>query len=439
MKLLLSAYACAPNRGSEHGSAWNWATGASRLGHQVCVLVCPNHRDAITAAVARDSTLKDIRWVFPEVAGWKLRQGKEPTWERSYNLLWQRAARRAARALHREIGFDVVHHLTWGGLRAPTFLGRLGAPLIIGPVGGGETSPVSLRDRMPAKGRLLEWLRDLSNATIEVNPLVRRGLHDAAVIFARTADSRDVFSPAVRQKTRVMMEIGVAPQQIGTPRPPRAAPPRLLYAGRLLYWKGLHIAVEAMTALVVRMPDVHLTIVGNGPEEARLKAAVVAHGLERNVTFVSWMPQDQFMRLYDTHDMLLFPSLHDSTGWVVLEALCKGMPVACLDLGGPRDIVTPECGVVVGTAGLSTAQVAARMAQQLAEALAAPATLARLSAGAIARAHQFLLTDRMTALYDDALRVIESGGKAAAGRAAAAPERPGAGSVAPRRPQHVAG
>ena len=147
MKLLISAYACAPNRGSEHGSAWNWTCEVARLGEDVTVLVSPAHRDAVLSAAQRDPALQRIRWLFPEVAFWPLQQGKEPVWERTYNLLWQREALPLAQALHREQPFDLVHHLTWGGVRAPTFLGTLGAPLIIGPVGGGETSPAGLRDR----------------------------------------------------------------------------------------------------------------------------------------------------------------------------------------------------------------------------------------------------------------------------------------------------
>src|SRR5882762_5596442 len=108
MKLLISAYACAPNRGSEHGSAWNWVTGASRLGHQLTVLVAPAHRDAITAATCHDAAYKDIHWVFPELGYWPLQQGKEPKRERTYNLIWQRRALHAARALHQEVGFDAV-------------------------------------------------------------------------------------------------------------------------------------------------------------------------------------------------------------------------------------------------------------------------------------------------------------------------------------------
>jgi len=58
MKLLISAFSCAPKSGSEQAVGWNWATEAHRLGHQVYVLVCPAHRDTIAAAVGADAALK---------------------------------------------------------------------------------------------------------------------------------------------------------------------------------------------------------------------------------------------------------------------------------------------------------------------------------------------------------------------------------------------
>jgi len=123
MKLLISTYACAPDHGSEQAVGWNWTTGAHRAGHQVWALASTVHRAVIETACQKDKDLAGINWIFPRVAGWPLRPGVEPARERTYNLLWQFAARRHARALQREVGFDAIHHLTWGGVRAPTFLG----------------------------------------------------------------------------------------------------------------------------------------------------------------------------------------------------------------------------------------------------------------------------------------------------------------------------
>ena len=175
MKLLISSYACAPHHGSEHAVGWNWTTEAHRLGHTVWALVSPNHHHSITRACADSADLAGINWFFPKVPGWPLKQATEPKWERTYNLLWQAMAVSVARDLHARVGFDAIHHLTWGGVRAPTFLGSLGVPLIVGPLGGGETSPRLLRDGFHFKAKLTEAIRDLSNATITLNPLIRRG------------------------------------------------------------------------------------------------------------------------------------------------------------------------------------------------------------------------------------------------------------------------
>ena len=78
MKLLISAYACAPNRGSEHGVGWNWVVEASSLGHKVWVLVSPAHRDAIASACRDNVALKEICWVFPELGYWPLKGEKSP-------------------------------------------------------------------------------------------------------------------------------------------------------------------------------------------------------------------------------------------------------------------------------------------------------------------------------------------------------------------------
>jgi glycosyltransferase involved in cell wall biosynthesis len=98
--------------------------------------------------------------------------------------------------------------------------------------------------------------------------------------------------------------------------------------------------------------------------------------------------------------------LHDSGGFVVLEALSRGLPVVCLDLGGPRDMVTSDSGIVIETKGRNTAQVAIIMADEISRLLETPMELTKLSAGAFARAHEFILSDRVREFYDIAMEFM---------------------------------
>ena len=379
---------------------WNWVTEAHRLGHEVWALASPAHREAILAECSLHTDLSSIHWIFPEVRFWKLAPGQDAVRERTHNLLWQMAALRAARKLSRTVCFDAVHHMTWAGIRAPTFLGSLGLPLIIGPIGGGETSPPGLRNDLRAKARLTEAIRDLSNATITLNPAVRGGLKQAAAIFVKTPETRDLLSPAMQAKSVLFPELTINQKQIGEGRGERVATPRLLFVGRLIYWKGAHIALAAFARLRKQTPAARLTVVGRGPEKQRLKLLAAALDLGGSIEFLDLLPQQSLFDLYDSHDLCVFPSLHDSGGTVVLEALCRGLPVICLDLGGPRQIVTERSGIVVSSRLHTTSQVVRAMADSMQELFSEPGRLRALSDGAIARAYDFLCTDQVRKFYN---------------------------------------
>jgi glycosyltransferase involved in cell wall biosynthesis len=399
MKLLISAYACSPQFGSEHAVGWNWITTAHRLGHEVWAFASPAHRASIEASCTHDPALAGIKWFFPEVPFWPLRDTQDAKWERTHNLFWQIAALRMAKGLVRCVQFDAVHHLTWGGVRAPTFLGALGVPLIIGPIGGGEVPPASLRKGLQFKARLTEFIRDLSNATVSFNPMIQPGLRASSLIIAKTPASRDFLPRAMQRKSMIFSEITLQPAQIGKVKQSRNAAPRLLFVGRLLYWKGGHIALDAFAHLRQHMPESRLSIVGKGPEAAQLKKEVTQRGLQSSVDFVPWLPRDQVTHYYESHDLLVFPSLHDSSGNAVLEALSRGLPVMCLDIGGPCEIVTPDCGLIVSTTSRTAQQVAQAMADDMLMLFADPTRLFALSAGAIARASQFTAADRVARFY----------------------------------------
>src|SRR5208283_994023 len=121
---------------------------------------------------------------------------------------------RSARRL-RSVRFDVVHHLTWGGIRAPTFLGGLGIPLIIGPLGGGETSPKKIRKGLTPRARLTELLRDISNRTTWINPLLRPGLSAASLIYVRTEESRRILPSSLQPKIIKFGELTIRPHFVG--------------------------------------------------------------------------------------------------------------------------------------------------------------------------------------------------------------------------------
>ncbi len=129
---------------------------------------------------------------------------------------------------------------------------------------------------------------------------------------------------------------------------------RLLYVGRLLEWKGIDLALHAVSQLKQSHPGIRFTIVGDGPASTRLHKLAEELGLSEIVEWVRWVPHTLVQEYYRSADVFLFPSLRDSGGMAVLEAMAHGLPVVCTDLGGPGR----HCQSRLWTRGVHRAQEA---------------------------------------------------------------------------------
>jgi glycosyltransferase involved in cell wall biosynthesis len=366
-RILLSAYACAPERGSEPGVGWNWATDLASQGHQVHVLTRRSNRGAIEA-VRTPRGLPNLHFWYCDLPGALQSWKRLPGAIYLYYLLWQWLAYRRARQLHREHGFDIVHHVTFVSLRGPSFMGRLGIPFYFGPVSGGECVPRHLRHSLGWRARAFERLRDLDNLWIKVDPLMRATFRRAQRIYLTSEESLALIPPRFREKCSVRLAVGLGRNELAlTSRSPLRAGASLdcLYVGRLLEWKGLALALRALAAAKQQAAAVRLTLIGEGPAKGKLQALAGELGIEEQVAFVPWLPHPEIQQRFRRHHVFLFPSLRDSGGMAVLEALANGLPVVCTDRGGPGIMVTPHCGRMASTVGRTEAEVAAEIAEHL--------------------------------------------------------------------------
>jgi len=116
----------------------------------------------------------------------------------------------------------------------------------------------------------------------------------------------------------------------------------LLFVGSLIPRKGVEYLIEALSQLIQEEHVFFLTIVGEGPEEERLKNQVDEYGLNDDVRFIGTIPPDQISECLSRMDCLVLPSLWEGTPNVVLEAMACGLPIVASDLPGIREMVTPD-------------------------------------------------------------------------------------------------
>jgi glycosyltransferase involved in cell wall biosynthesis len=346
VRILLSAYACEPGKGSEPGVGWHWATELASLGHEVVVVTRSNNRDSIEKAL-ENAPLPGLHFRYYDLPPWGRWWKRGPRGVELYYWLWQIGAYRQAKLIIRERQIDLVHHLTFGMFRQPSFMGYLGLPFVVGPIGGGETTPKLLREGFPARIAFGEMLRELSIKLSRSNPLVLTMFRQATVIFCKTRETLSIIPVTSREKCCVHFEIGIDPVRMMPEVTAKAADAEFLYAGRLVYWKGLHLALKALAALRKDRPDARLTVIGTGPDESRLKKLSVNLGLGDSVRWLGWISQEEMWTHYRRYTALVSPSLHDSSGNVLLEAMSQSLPVICLDTGGPGAIIPNSCGMKI--------------------------------------------------------------------------------------------
>ncbi len=353
LAILLSAYACEPGRGSEPGIGWQWAVQLAALGHNVWVITRANNRPAIERAVAAQS-LRNLSFIYHDLPRWASFWKKGGRGVRLYYSLWQIGAYRAARRLQKRVRFDVVHHITFGVFRHPSFMAFLGVPFVFGPLGGGESAPMRLRRGIPWRGHVVDFLRDTANSLVRFDPIMGAVFGRSAVTLCKTKETLSCIPSRFHAKCRIQSELatpdGLSSPVHSHPRPLVTREDgefRVLFVGRLLYLKGLHLALVAFAHACRTLPSARFTIIGSGRDEVWARRLARRLAIDDRIEWVPWMPREQLLNAYSKYDVFLFPSLHDSSGNVVLEAMAEGLPVVCLGLGGPAVLVDDSCGIVV--------------------------------------------------------------------------------------------
>ena len=116
-------------------------------------------------------------------------------------------------------------------------------------------------------------------------------------------------------------------------------PDSLLYIGRIAKRKGIDFLIRSMPLVVRTIPDARLLVGGKGSCLEKMRSLVRQLGLERNVTFLGFVPDDQLNTLYNQAGCVVVPSVFEGFGITVIEALAAGTRVVGTDVDGIREIL----------------------------------------------------------------------------------------------------
>jgi len=332
-------YVCRPGEGSEAGTSWAFTRAASKVA-RVVLFTVPDVKEDVDAKVAEEGLPIEARYVaVPPPFRWL---GSVPLAGPLLAMLgyltWHLKVAMQLRRLERSRVIDVVHHVGFSSDSLPTALLVSRAPVRIwGPVGGASPLVPGTWRYLTARGAAREVVRSVCLGAMRHSFgawVARR----ATLVLALNGDVHRALAPNA-PAIEICPHIALDPSELEAARAAagedRLVPSSLrtaIFAGRLLDWKGVLLAVETMRFAC----GWRLVVIGDGPARNAAVRRARRRGLSHRVEFLGRLARQELLALYARSDALLFPSLHDSGGWVAAEASALGCPVVCLDIGGPR-------------------------------------------------------------------------------------------------------
>ena len=307
LKVLLSAYACEPDKGSEPGIGWNYALQLARF-HEVWVVTRANNRGPIEAAL-RESPCPTLRPVYHDLPRWAMWWKRGGRGVHVYYYLWQSSLFFVARRLVRQVDFDVVHHVTFGRYWVPTPLCLLRRPFVWGPVGGADAIPRAFRGALSLNGRVRNALRDLVRHVAEIDPLLRYCARRSTLALATTPATQTRLARLGAPSVQLMAAVGVPEHDaLRLSRYSRSddGEATFISVGNLLHWKGFEFGIRAFAR--AGLEGSRYVLIGDGPERRRLERVALELGVDRRVRFLGRLPREEVLAALEACHALVHPS-----------------------------------------------------------------------------------------------------------------------------------
>lgn len=336
MNILLSAYACEPNKGSEPGVGWSWVMELANY-HNVWVITRDNNEPSIKNYLKENPDIiknKNIKFIYvglpKSITFWK--KGRRGM--RLFYMMWQKKAYKIAREYAKRINFDLVQHITFVSYTQPTYMYKLGIPMIWGPVAGGENIPTEVKVDMSKKEMLSEFIRKISQKIAIITPSINMTMKKSEYILVATEETKSKIPYKYQNKVKVMPAIGLENiPEIIVSEPKQKV--KIIMAGRLIYWKGFDIGIRAYLNIVDKYPNTELHILGEGKNKDKLKN-LAGEYLNKNIFFKDVISHDEIFDFYRGYDIFMNTSLRDSGCMTMMEAIGVGLPCIAIATGGPK-------------------------------------------------------------------------------------------------------
>ena len=346
---LISAYSVNPYKGSEDSIGWNWVLQYEKNykeGDRI-ILLTKKFNEKDTRRGLKEFNIQHVELVIvdvPNALNWF--REKHSAFHHMYYILWQHWAWLWVK--HSRIHFDVIHHVTMNDYRIPSELYKAkGAKVIWGPMGGAQVTPRPLK--VYEKNQLVASFREFVNKSCSWNPFYKKALRSYYKIYCINNETQKQISRIVGKDVPLMPELALRDEYKNLPiRKGNNDILKIVFVGRLIGKKGIAFLVDALSLMPTDM-NWELLIFGDGDDHALIEKQIADSGIGKNVKLMGNRPLNQIAEAYQQADVFVLPSLRETSGNVLLEAMAYAVPIVAFDTSFCRLLKEVDCGVFVNT------------------------------------------------------------------------------------------
>ena len=243
--------------------------------------------------------------------------------------------------------FDVVHRISPVSPTIPSPIStkckKYNIPFIWGPIAGGLSWPAQFSSE---KSKEKEWLTNIRDM-YKLLPYYRSTREHANALIVNSRATFEQMDQKYHHKTVYIPENAIDPTRFDLNNQNSVEKPyKVIFIGRLVPYKCADAAILGLIKHL-RNEDVVFHILGDGPEMNYLKGVVDQHELHSSVVLHGNVPHTELNNHIKDADILLFPSIREFGGGVVLEAMALGIMPIVVDYGGPSELVTRDTGILL--------------------------------------------------------------------------------------------
>lgn len=396
-KILLLAFACNPNKGSESSYGWNWSKGLAEKGYQVHCLTREVEKNDISAF----ESITNVTFHFIKLPyGLERLYGKSQAFMYLYYLLWQYFAYLRAKKLHKIHSFSLAHHVTWGSVQLGSFIYKIPIPFIFGPAGGGQIAPLEFKKYFDSSWGSEEKRETVSNLLLKFNPAAKKMYSVAKTIWVSNPETEILVKKYGAINVQSMLDAALPDSFFPNPFTPKIMKDNklnLLWVGRLMPRKGILLVLDVMNSLK-DYENITLTVVGDGEQRDIFLKTIKELGLSKNVIWKGKVPYQEVKEFYNSHDAFFIASLRDSGPSQLIEAMAYGLPIVTINIHGQSFIVNDDTGF---RCACNTAEEAIlNLKSSILKLYTNPNLLTKMSISA----HEFALKQNWNSKIDEAVK-----------------------------------